>query len=223
MYFTQEQINNLEKSWKLVSEPGGRAKSTIHPLLLKANIDRFYRLQFYLNLNLKISFCTQGGGLTEANTPGTGIRQSDSPQKLLYIHLYIICHWADVFLQGASLSPRLWLFITEQALSSKWRRHRNITAWLLARQRCRTMLWLADKWQNSFTWTASGMEKWCRRPQLLFIFSRCWETLGPQSQTLLPWGLVLGHGSLSLVNSTPDAAQWLAAARAVGLRWGDRR
>lgn len=105
MYFTQEQINNLEKSWKLVSEPGGRAKSTIHPLLLKANIDRFYRLQLYLNLNLKISFCTQGGGLTEANTPGTGIRQSDSPQKLLYIHLCII--WASVI--------ELMFFCKEQA------------------------------------------------------------------------------------------------------------
>lgn len=89
MYFTQEQITNLEKAWKLVSEPGGRAKSTIHPLLLKANIDRFYRAAILPQPQLKNIFLYPRRRFNQSKH-SRDKRQSDSPQKLLYIHLYII-------------------------------------------------------------------------------------------------------------------------------------
>lgn len=126
MYFTQEQINNLEKSWKWVSEPGGRANSTIHPLLLKANIDRFYRAAILPQPQLKNIFLyprRRFNRSKHSRDTNTTIRLTAKAPIYTFIHNLSVCLWADVFLKVARLSPRLWLFITEQASGSKWGRH----------------------------------------------------------------------------------------------------
>lgn len=128
------------------------------------------------------------------------------------------------FSQRHSLSPCLWLIIMAQLQASLQAVNE---AAALQKDYC-LIFGITELPHNapigwsvteSFHLNSERDGKLCQRPQLLFIFSRCGETLSPQFQPLLPRGPMLGHVSLRLVNITPSAARWLAAARAVGVRW----